>query len=44
MERHRFFFEERSHAVAKKLVLGTEQGSGNHAAPVVDWKELTFRD
>ena len=33
MERHRLFFEERSHAVAKKFVLGTEQGSGDHAAP-----------
>ncbi|MNP55231.1 hypothetical protein D3C76_1498530 [compost metagenome] len=31
--RHCFFFEERSHTVAKKFVLGTEQGSGNHAAP-----------
>ncbi|MNS73824.1 hypothetical protein D3C72_1072770 [compost metagenome] len=33
MERHRLFFEKRPHAVAEKLVLGTEQGSGDHAAP-----------
>ncbi|MNQ91477.1 hypothetical protein D3C85_1068610 [compost metagenome] len=33
MERHRLFFEERSHAVAEKFVLGAEQGSGDHAAP-----------
>lgn len=35
MKRHSFFFEKRSHAVAEKFVLGTEQGSGNHAAPVI---------
>ncbi|MNF96138.1 hypothetical protein D3C84_789180 [compost metagenome] len=33
MEWHRLFFEESPHAVTEKFVLGTEQGSRDHAAP-----------
>ncbi|MNP11001.1 hypothetical protein D3C76_1031690 [compost metagenome] len=33
--RHGFFFKEGSYAVAKQFVLGTEQCSWDHGAPLV---------
>ena len=33
MVRHRVFFEEGAHALAKEFVLRAEQGSGNHGSP-----------
>jgi hypothetical protein len=33
--RHGFFFEEGSYRVSKQFMLGTEQGSRDHGAPLV---------